>query len=406
MTNRYTDADIAFLRANYEQLGCTACAAHLGRSRQGIYVLASRLGLRTMAEVQARKPSLAGADLEEAIRLRDAGESFRVIGQRFGLCESAASNAVLMAMGPRLGHRPATRDAHGYLLPEEIERMRLMLRKGLKAVDIQLRMGVSAACVAEQRRRYQKDLRKRDKAPLPPPGGGERYSGAKISRADRRRVEEMLLEGYGAPRASAATGVSKTVCVRIRATLIKRLARKGEALPGCDIKGRRLTQKAGLRQITPEQVAAVRRMISDGMPVRRAGKIAGVGLCSAYRIRDAINAERLAVGLPVLPIVRVTSHADRAAARAAEWLKDDKDLWRFRQLIIEQGYDAAVAAMTAEIRTREDAALTERRAQASRPLSFEEQLERVRGGAKVVERWQPRTVDPSYTLGGVATGML
>lgn len=161
-----------------------------------------------------------------------------------------------------------------------------------------------------------------------------------------------------------------------------------------------------MRQITPEQIAAVRRMITDGMPVRRAGNIAGVGLCSAYRMRDAINAERLAAGLPLLEIVRVTSNADRAAARAAGWLKEERDLWRFRQLIIEQGYDAAAVTMGGEIHAREETARVERQAEARRPLTFEEQLARVRAGAKVVERWQPRSADPTYTLGGVATGML
>lgn len=404
--SHYTADELAWLRANYEQLGSVACAAHLGRSRQGIYVTASRLGLRTRADVKPRKPSLAGADLEEAIRLREAGKSFRAIGERFGICETAATNAVLMALGPRRGHRPAKRDAGGYLLPDEIERMRLMLRKGLKGVEIQLRMSVSAACVAEQRRRYQKDLKERDKAPLPPPGAGERYSGARVSRDDRRKVEELMLLGYGGPRAAAATGVSKSVCTRIRAALVKRLARKGETLPGCDIKGHRLTQKAGLRHITTEQVAAVRRLIADGMPTRRAGNIAGVGLCSAYRIRDEINAERVAKGLPLLPIIRVNSTAERAKARSAEWLKNEQDLWRFRRLIIEQGYDAAVETMTAEIRAREDADREARQVAQRRPLTFEEQLGRVRAGAKIVESWQPRQADPTYTLGGVATGML
>lgn len=404
--NNYAEAELDWLRANYAKLGARRSAAHLGRSRQAIYVVAHRLGLHTRADLKPRLPSLAGDDLEEAIRLREAGNSFRTIGERFGICESAASNAVLMALGPRLGHRPAKRDAAGYLVPEEIERMRLMLRKGLKGVDIQLRMGVSAACVAEQRRRYQADLKARDKAPLPPPGNGERYSGARVLKADRKRVEELMMQGYGGPRASTMTGVSKTVCIRIRAALVKRLARKGECLPGCDITGRRLAQKDGLRQITPEQVAVLRRLLMDGIPVRRAGSIAGIGHCSAYRLRDQLNEERAAAGLPPIPRVYVNSTAQRRAARAAEWLKNKQDLYRFRQLIREHGYDDAVAAMNEEILARDQEERERRAADRNRPLSFEEQLERVRAGAKISIRQPIRRADPDYTLGGVATGAL
>src|SRR3546814_7572536 len=78
--------------------------------------------------------------------------------------------------------------------------MRLMLRKGLKGVEIQLRLGVSAACVSEQRRKYRADLKARDKAPLPPPGNGEQYSGARYSKAKRRAVEDVLLQGFGSAR--------------------------------------------------------------------------------------------------------------------------------------------------------------------------------------------------------------
>lgn len=404
--NKYSEADLDWLRANYATLGARRCAEHLGRSRQAVYVVANRLGLHTKADVQARKPLLDGADLEEAIRLRESGMGFREIGERFGVCESAASNAVLIALCPRRGHRPAERDAHGALVPAEIERLRLMLRKGLKGVEIQLRMGISAATVAEQRRRYQADLKARDKAPLPPPGNGERYSGVRVAKADRKRVEELLLQGFGGPRASAMTGVSKTVCIRIRAALVKRLARKGECLPGCDITGRRLVQRDGVRQITAEQIAVLRRMLLDGIPVRRAGTIAGIGHCSAYRLRDRFNEERAAEGLPPIPRVYVNSTTERRAARAAAWLKNEADLWRFRQLIHEHGYDAAVTAMNDEIRAREQTEQEQRAAERNRPLSFEEQLERVRAGAKVTVRQPIRRADPIFTLGGVATGAL
>lgn len=404
---RYTDADLQWLRVNYEHLGARRSAEHLGRPIQGIRVMASKLGLHTMADARARKCSLHGPDLEEAIRLREEeGWPFKRIGEKFGYCEAATSNAVLIALCPRKGHRPAQRDSHGFLLPEEIERMRLMLRKGLKGVEIQLRMGISAACVAEQRRRYRADLKARDKAPLPPPGAGERYSGARVAKTDRRRVEELLLQGYGGPRASKLTGVSKTVCTRIRAALVKRLARKGECLPGCDIRGVRHVQRPGLRNIHPAQIEAMTQLLADGIPVRRAGNIAGIGHCSAYKIRDALNADRAAKGLPPIARVYVNTKSGRKAAKAAEWLKGPHDIVRFRELIIELGYDAAIPAMKRELIERERAAQAAREAERIRPKTFEEQLARVRDGAKIEIRQPIRKADPTYTLGGVATGAL
>ncbi|OHC96416.1 MAG: hypothetical protein A2792_00275 [Sphingomonadales bacterium RIFCSPHIGHO2_01_FULL_65_20] len=403
----WSPAEQQWLRENYARLGRRGCAEHLGRTRGAVGVIASRLNLRTTVTNRARRPSLAGDQLEEAIRLHEQeGWSFERLGHKYGYCETAVSNAVLMALCPRKGHRPAARNEYGRLMPEEIERMRLMLRKGLKGVDIQLRMGVSAACVAEQRRRYRDDLKARDKAPLPPPGNGERYSGVRVAKADRRRVEELLLQGYGGPRASRMTGVSKTVCTRIRAALVKRLARKGENLPGCDIDGRRLTQRAGARNIAPEQIVALKRLLLDGIPVRRAGNLTGIGLCSAYRFRDELNADRAAQGLSALPRAFVNTTAGRKAAKAAEWLDGPQDIVRLRQLIIELGYDAAIPAMKAEIRQREIDARAAREAERIRPKTFEETLARVRAGAAITIRQPIRKADPAYTLGGVATGAL
>lgn len=403
----WTPAEIKWLRDNYELHGATASAAHLGRPIQGIRVKASLLGLHTMAEARARQLSLQGPDLEEAVRLREEENwSFKRIGEKFGFCETATSNAVLIALCPRKGYRPAERNANGRLMPEEIKRMRLMLRKGLKAVDIQLHMGVSAACVAEQRRRYQTDLKAGDKAPLPPPGNGERYSGVRVPKADRKRVEELLLQGYGGPRAAKMTGVSKTVCTRIRAALVKRLARKGECLPGCDIKGVRHAQRAGARNIAPQQAEALKQLLIDGIPVRGAGNLTGVGHCSAYKIRDELNAERAAKGKPPIAKTYVNTTAGRRAAKAAQWLDGPRDIVRFRQLIIDLGYDAAIGAMKAEIHDREDARRAAREAERIRPKTFEEQLAAVRAGAKISIRQPIRKADPAYTLGGVATGAL
>lgn len=403
----WTPAELKWLRENYQQFGRAGCAERMGRTRGAVGVMASRLNLRTEVTNRARRPSLAGDQLEEAIRLHeDEGWSFERLGQKFGYCETAVSNAVLIALCPRKGFRPAERNEYGRLMPAEIERLRLMLRKGLKGVDIQLRMGVSAACVAEQRRRYRDDLKARDKAPLPPPGNGERYSGVRVPKADRKRAEEVMLQGYGTARASRMTGVSKTVCIRIRAALVKRLARKGESLPGCDMDGRRMVQLPGLRNIHPAQVEALKRMMIDGIPVRRAGSMAGIGHCSAYRIRDDLNAARAAQGKPPIAANQWRTAAGKKAAKAAEWLNGSADILRFRTLIVELGYDAAIPAMKAEIRQREIDARAAREAERIRPKTFEEQLERVRAGAKLTVRQPIRKADPAFTLGGVATGAL
>lgn len=403
----YSQADIEWLRDNYGPLGPRRCAEHLGRTRRALYAKANQLGLHSKGEQRARTPLLAGDELEEAIKLReDENWSFARIGKRFGVCEAAATNAVLIALCPRKGHTPARRDAHGGLLPAEIDRMRLMLQMGIKAVDIQLRMGVSSACVAEQRRRYQADLAARERAPLPPYGNGERYSGVRVSKADRRRVEAMLLQGYGSTRTCRETGVSNTVCKSVRNDLVKRLARKGQSLPGCDIDGRRLHQLPGLRNVHPAQVEAMKVLLREGMAARRAANLTGIGHCSGYRIRDEVDAERAEQGLPPLERAGVNSTAERRAARAARWLKGPRDIVRFRALIIEHGYEAAIPAMKAEIEQRQIDARAAREAERIRPKSFEEQLARVRAGAKLAIRQPIRKADPAYTLGGVATGAL
>ena len=403
----WSPAELKWLRDNYQQFGRAGCAERMGRTRSAVGVMASRLHLRTTVTNRARRPSLAGAQLEEAIRLHEEeGWGFERIGQKYGYCETAVTNAVLIALCPRNGFRPAERNEYGRLMPEEIERMRLMLRKGLKGVEIQLRMGVSAACVAEQRRRYQADLKARDKAPLPPPGNGERYSGVRVPKADRKRAEEIMLQGYGTARVSRMTGVSKTVCIRIRAALVKRLARKGESLPGCDIDGRRLVQLPGLRNIHPAQIDALKRMMIDGIPVRRAASMAGIGHCSAYRIRDDLNAERATQGKSPIAAKQWRTAAGKKAAKAAEWLDGAADILRFRALIVELGYDAAIPAMKAEIRARAEAARAAREAERIRPKTFEEQLAAVRAGAAIAIRQPIRKADPAFTLGGVATGAL
>src|SRR3546814_8748256 len=95
-------------------------------------------------------------------------------------------------------------------------------------------------------------------------------------------------------------------------------------------------------------------MMADGIPVRRAASMAGIGHCSAYRIRDELNTERAAQGKPPIAANQWRTAAGKRAAKAAEWLDGAADILRFRALIIELGYDAAIPAMKREIRERDD----------------------------------------------------
>lgn len=257
---RWSPAEVAILLDRYPSAGMAGVQLLLpGRSWHSIYVKASKLGLKSERVTDAPRAKLQGADLEEAIRLRETeGWSFGRIGALLGVAEASACNAVLIALCPRKGFVPAQRDPHGRLTAEGMERLRYALKKGLKGVDIQLRLGLSAACVAEQRRRYNRELKANGKVPLPPPGAGEQYSGVKLTRGMKVEVEELFLKGLGALKVSEHTGAAKTTCTRIRQRLVRRLRRKGEALPGCDVRGVRHVQADSSRFIPEECKAALR----------------------------------------------------------------------------------------------------------------------------------------------------
>jgi hypothetical protein len=371
---RWSAAETAILREHYPAGGLEAVQPLLpARSWHSIYVKANKLGLRCARPTDAPEPKLAGDDLEEAIRLREVeGWSFARIGAHFGVAEASACNAVLIALCPRKGYRPAERDEHGRLTAEGLERLRLALRKGLKGVDIQLRLGLSASCIAEQRRRYNRELKARGKAPLPPPGAGEMYSGVKLTRAKKAEVEALFMQGLGTLKVSQRSGVSKTSCTRIRNRLIRRLKRQGQTLPGCDERGVRRAQAESSRFVPAECKAAVRAMLLDRIPVRRAAMLAAVGSCSAYRIRDELAAEMAARGeelpKPILPGRR------RVAVASAHWPPAGaSEIYAFRELLREMPFDAAKAEWCRRKRV-------EREAEKARPRSFEEQLERIRRG--------------------------
>lgn len=214
----WSAAELKLLRDHYLEGGMPA--AHLalpGRSIYSIRMKAARLKLRSPLRAPARKHMLNGDRLATAIEMREQGVPFSKIAAQFGVCETAVINAITTALCAARGHRPAERDRAGKLLPAEVERLRYMLKKGVKHMEIQQRMGISASSVSHYRRDYNAELKAAGKALLPPPGNGERYSGVPVGPKDRKRVEELLMTGLGSIKVSDQIGVSKTSVVKIRA---------------------------------------------------------------------------------------------------------------------------------------------------------------------------------------------
>lgn len=432
-TPRWTPSEVAELRRAFPEGGLKAAVEVLpNRSWHSIQVKASKLGLRMdNPNKGGRGLAVTGAELEEAIRLREAeGWGFGRIGAHLGRAEASVTNAVLIALCTRRGHTPAKRDEHGRLTEAGIERLRLAMRKGLKGMDIQLRLGVSAATVSHHRRLYAADLKARGKAPLPPPGGGQSYSGVKVPQAKKREAERYFLEGYGTRKVSEMAGVSKTVCTRLRNRLIKRLKRKGECLPGCDLDGARRRMKDHIRHIPPSSMAELRRLLRKGeCSIIEASRRARVGSCTAYREYHRLKAA--GEDLPSFNWRALPRKRDEARIRAlpqGRWAID-----RYRALLRETTPERAakrVLAEHVERQTRHKAAVDRafvlaasalcdgiaaacqgwRRDQAmiaaGSVASFEDQLAKVRAGATVAPVFRPRAPDPSFTLGGVATGAI
>lgn len=390
-TPRWTATEVAILQTQYPEMGIDVAAQLPGRSWHSIHVKAHKLGLKCRKVGDAPKPKLAGAELEEAIRLRESeGWSFARIGAKFGVAEASANNAVLIALCARRGFTPAERDRHGRLTEQGRERVRYALKKGLKGVDIQLRLGVSASCVAEQRRRYNRDLLERGKATLPPPGAGEAYSGAKLSKSKKADVERLFLEGLGTAKVADRSGVSKTSCTRIRNRLIKRLKRRGETLPGCDAGGVRHVQAESTRFITNAQRDALRSMLLERIPVSRAASIVAIGGSSAYRIRDELAAELAAAG-ECLPAPELPGRVRANAFVQSHWPpKGPAEIYSFRELLRDLTFEDAKVAWR---RRKQEAA----RAEADRPKSFEEKLALVAAGKlKIAASMNRAHLEPQY----------
>jgi len=399
---RWTEAELDIVRAVFPVDGAEACTARLpGRNVNAVRQQALKLGVTDPTAVPAglRAP-LAGGSLDRALELRRQGWSYRRIGEEFGICESAATNAVLVAECIAAGFTPAKRDSSGGIVSRDAKRLQKMLLDGMRHVDIQRQLGISANAVSHHRRRLAAELKaKRQGKLLPPHGGGKAYSGLRITAAQKREVEALFLEGFGAKKINARTGMSHTSIGRIRNRLIRRLRRKGECLPGCDFDGNRLVQKGSNRYVPDVAIAELRRRLLDREPVARAARDLGIGGSSAYRIRDELAAELAAKGEQLPPPLRLGSAPDaRIAARKAAWLPKGM-IYRYRALVAEHGPEAAKAILL-------DQLAADRRAEAARPKTFEDQLRRVRAGAGLTARPIIRKAAPDMTLGGVATGAL
>lgn len=401
--------ELAVLADVYPREGVVGAAAALpARTPRAIEQRAFKAGLKSPIVGDAPSLKLESDRLEQAIRWHEQGRTFVSIARELGIGPTAVTNAILITLCPRRGYRPAERDATGRMTDESKERLRYMLKKGIKGVEIQLRLGLSAARVAEERRRYQRDLAARDKAPLPPPGGGTQYCGVPIPAAKRKAVEALLLDGFGSTTAARRTGVSIPSAKNIRTRLVARLARKKQALPGCDLTGKRTAgAKESIHYIPEAAIAELHRRLLNGEPVAPASKACGIGLCGAYRIRDRLAADLAAHGAALPKPIRMgRGSARRAAERGDDWLPEDRR-HQFRELCHKHGFDEAKQLVIAEVEAQRLADVAARAAERARPKTFEEQLARVASGqARAVTKIVLRRPDPSMTLGGVASGAL
>ena len=381
-TPRWSARELEILREVYPRGGVERARQQLpGRSWHAVHVKAHKLGLRCEKVSPAPEAKLHGEALEEAIRLREQqGWSFARIGATFGVSEAGTCNAVLTALCARKGFTPAQRDEFGRLTSEGRDRLRYALRKGLKGVEIQLRLGLSAGRISEERRRYSRELKAAGKVPLPPPGAGAAYSGVKLSAAKKREVEALLLQGLGACKITARTGVSNTSVGRIRNRLVKRLRRRGETLPGCDVRGVRHVQAESSRFVPDEAKQLLRRLLLDRIPVRRAAAMVAVGTCTAYRARDELAAELAARGetlpKPILPGRVRPGQLDQSFWPPA----GAREIYAFRELLRQMSFDDAKTAWRMRKADEHAAEVERRRAERERPKSFEEQLDRIRRG--------------------------
>ena len=346
-----------------------------------------------------KQMALHGHDLARAVDMYDVqGLSMEATARALGRLTPSVANAVFAALCIKRGHRPAERDGNGYLLPVGRERLREMLRKGMTHRDIQIRLAISASAVSQERAAYNLDLKVRGKRPLPPPGGGIAYCGARLTRDQKKAVEQHLLTGLGGTKVAALTGVSKTVVTRIRLKLVQRLRRKGELLAGCDAAGRRVNLVDQAARIPDASRAELRALILQGVPVKRAGVMTSIGACSAYRIRGELRAELEERGEQLPKIKKLGRRVGPVVDAQMAWLPSGRrNFVLYRAKLIEADGNA-LAARRLTVR-----AIAERD---GKDVDLAMQIDAMRRGGVVGTAFKYRRADPSCTLGGIASGMI
>jgi hypothetical protein len=184
----WTRREDQILINHFQAFGGRFCAEQLnGRTLDAVCQRAVKLGVNNNVAAGRRK-SIDGDNLARALEMRKAGKSYRAIGEEFGCCESAATNALLAAQCIDAGFVPAKRDGTGGLIAKDVARLRKMLRAGMKGCDIQLQMAISASAICNHRRKYNKELKELGKRQLPPAGAGLAYSGRKLKPAQKTEV--------------------------------------------------------------------------------------------------------------------------------------------------------------------------------------------------------------------------
>jgi hypothetical protein len=439
----WTKRERRILEQHFATVGATGIQKQFlpRRSAQSIAVYASRLGLKGPGQGshEAPKNKLDGEALESAVAMReeDPPVAWEEIGRRLALNPATVMNGVCRIIAERNG-TAAERAPNGRLTDAGIKYVHELMLQGLTGNEIVDVAGISASAASRERRRYKRKLRKAGKK-LPPPKNGESYSGAKVPKEKKREVEALFIQGFGTLKIYERTHVSKTVCLRIRTKLVKRLARKGQCLAGCDLKGVRRRQKESARFVQPEQITELRELLLDRVPVSAAAKMVGMGGSNAYRERDRLKAELeergeqlpapLRMGKRPYPvsawpresmkawtIAGPTVEAIAAIARAmhetieAEKVervlaeakrKRDEAHERAAQLARDEAERARRLGQQIALHARAEPDKPQPPRPAKRRLTFEEQLARVEAGAQISIVPTFTRADSHCTLGGV-----
>lgn len=383
-TKRWTAYEERVLRRLYPVGGAEAVQEKVKRARTAIMQKAHMLEIPGPPKMPpALVTKLQGVNLTRALEWFDAKVPIEEIARRLRMGAPTVQNGVMIGLARRSG-TAAERDPEGHLTPYGLEQLREALRQGWKGREIQERLGISASRVSRERKVYSAELRKTRKKALPPPGAGVPYCGVKVAPAKKREVARLFLEGFGTAKISEQTGVSKTVCLRVRAALVKRLRRKGQCLPGCDAKGVRRVIKESVHFVKSEQVEALRKLLLDRVPVQAAAKIVGMGASRAYVERDRLAGDLREQGKELPPPRRMGKKA---------YPVPEGTLQEAKAKIVETGGDPERARRI----MLEERCLAE----AKGDPALEAQIQKLLAGATLSRALPVRAAGPDQTLGGV-----